>query len=431
MTDTVYRSNLSRSMKRLLVKSFSPLNRIDLPDSVGLDDRIANAYGSENSRGGISRRKFLKIGAVVAGALAVAGLGADYQLGGPVSQYFGYKQPHSGCNDASIVTCGNNTIITVNNSTSTATSTTSEPLSSLSLRLFFDYNGNGIQDNDEPSIADAKVLLKDRNGNVVSEGTTDSAGDVKLEDIRGIYALRLYVEADKKFRYTSLSNREFSTVSGGYPTVLLGGQGKVNIGLMEGFLTLPMTKSSNFKISKYYDLDPTIKNYLWWNGKRGVIGFNHDGIDYDTNEGEPIIAAMPSWVYKVEKGSISMSYGAFIINYGHGRKSFVSAGDFVPRGHLIGEVGSISSITKKPTGYNHLHLGLYSDSIPTPNLAGIDPFSPTFILESKNSGVWYSDLSKTITSSATDLLTWFPLPLNQNPNLVGYWTQKNEPHFSI
>ena len=60
-------------------------------------------------------------------------------------------------------------------------STSSSPaqLASLEGRLFFDYNGNGIQDPEEPAVPNAKLSLV---GPVKFEALTDSAGDYKIED---------------------------------------------------------------------------------------------------------------------------------------------------------------------------------------------------------------------------------------------------------
>ena len=64
-----------------------------------------------------------------------------------------------------------------------ATSSSSTQLASLQGKLFFDYNGNGKQDGDEPSIGDAKVQLKNALGNLVAEAATDTSGVFKIEDV--------------------------------------------------------------------------------------------------------------------------------------------------------------------------------------------------------------------------------------------------------
>ncbi|MCM8798040.1 MAG: carboxypeptidase-like regulatory domain-containing protein, partial [Candidatus Omnitrophica bacterium] len=107
---------------------------------------------------------------------------------------------------------------------------------------------------EEPAISKAKVYLKDNTGKVIAEAITDSSGDYKLEDVpAGSY--RLYVEADKKFRYMCRSREEFRAVKEGYD-VLLEESSKMDIGLMEGFLTSPFYKNRSTFVS-YVDLDPT------------------------------------------------------------------------------------------------------------------------------------------------------------------------------
>ncbi len=72
------------------------------------------------------------------------------------------------------------TLIPTSSSLSAASvSTSSAQLAFLEGRLFFDYNGNGIQDPGEPAVPNAKLSLV---GPLKFEALTDSAGDYKIED---------------------------------------------------------------------------------------------------------------------------------------------------------------------------------------------------------------------------------------------------------
>jgi hypothetical protein len=78
----------------------------------------------------------------------------------------------------------------------------------------------------------------------------------------------------------------------------------MNIGMMEGCLTLPLLKETKFQISNLYDWDPRIEHVKWWDGAvlvpgdttstRYRTGFdNHAGIDYSIEVGSPIVAPAP------------------------------------------------------------------------------------------------------------------------------------------
>jgi hypothetical protein len=49
------------------------------------------------------------------------------------------------------------------------TTTDTVKLTSVYGRLFFDYNGNGVQDEGEPAVVGASIQLKDDTGNVIAE----------------------------------------------------------------------------------------------------------------------------------------------------------------------------------------------------------------------------------------------------------------------
>ena len=184
--------------------------------------------------------------------------------------------------------------------TQTLSETTTETvrLASVYGKLFFDYNGNGLQDRDEPAIAGALVQLKDSAAKLVAEDRTDSSGDYTLEDVKaGSY--KLHLEADKRFTYMCTSPNEFRVVTDDYD-LPLESTVRTDVGLMEGFMTLPVSKPSSFTWDRYWDWDPNRNRYLWWNGRSGFnrdnnypSGFNHASIDYAMGESQPVLVSIP------------------------------------------------------------------------------------------------------------------------------------------
>jgi murein DD-endopeptidase MepM/ murein hydrolase activator NlpD len=227
----------------------------------------------------LNRRRFLRYGA---GAAAIAGSAlAGYE--------FGRWQTSLVPPSVSTVT-----------ETQTLHQTTTEiaKLASVHGRLFFDFNGNGVQNTGEPVVAGALVQLKDNVGKVIAEALTDSSGDYKLEDVKaGRYRLR--IEAESKFRYMCTSGSQFRPVSGDYD-LALNEPTKLDLGLMEGFLTLPFGKGTNFKQSIFVDLDPSSRVRDWKGGNFSYDG--HRGIDYDMPQLQKIVATAPGIIVEAEDG---------------------------------------------------------------------------------------------------------------------------------
>jgi len=233
----------------------------------------------------MDRRRFLKYAAagVTVGGAALAG----YEF----SRYQTALIPPS----ASTVTRTLNTSGTV---------TETVRLASLHGRLFFDYNGNGVQDREEPAVSGALVQLSDGAANVVAEGMTDSSGDYELEDVRtGSY--RLHVEADKRFRYMCTSAEEVTELARGYKVTLNGSSNQMNIGLMEGFLTLPFPRDSvrgqwdRKNAEGYYttfvDIAFPSSPPTDWRGGHATYE-HHDGTDFILDLDTPLIAPAPGVV---------------------------------------------------------------------------------------------------------------------------------------
>lgn len=299
--------------------------------------------------------------------------------------------------------------------------------------MFFDYNGNGKQDNGEPAVSGAKVQLKNTLGNVVADAVTDSVGAFKLEDLP-VDDYRLLPIADSKFDYMCTSPSELVSIGDGYAIPLSEGTIDLNIGLMEGFLTLPLTSKTDYTIASYYDRDPDPATYLWWNGEQGLscelkpgnyCNYNHPGIDYEMKMGETLVAQAPGLVYKT--GSDSGGPYMFILHpnglvtgHGHFSKPLVSEGATVQRGQPVALSGA-----EGPTGtipHDHVSL-IYGPS----RRYAIDAYAPEFKMTEQYSG--YYDMISVLKDGN---FQWITLPVNdQNPNLNSYWTKSNDPQFAL
>lgn len=356
----------------------------------------------------LNRRGFLKYAGAGAAVVGASALGLNY-----VSQ-----NPSRTTQTASTLSRLSTTTI------SSTSSAQSVQLASLQGRLFFDYNGNGKQDGEEPAVDGVLVQLKDGTGNVVAQTLTDSSGDYKLDDVAtGSYTL--HVDADKKFQYMCDSPYGFSSLQKGW-YVPLRQDTTQDLGLMQGFLTLPIAPNTTYKVGRYYDWDPKIGHVKWWNGKEfdwsnpahGAWNDSHTGTDFDTSEGQLVIAPAPGRVIFAGIGltpeslEIDIEHDLkFMSACHHLSKILVSVGERVSRGQTIGKVG------KTGTYYPHLHLDLYQTS---PIIMTFDPYRPTFIVPEDQSGCWaVKDGQK----------YWCHLPVADNPNLLNFWTEDNDPQY--
>jgi len=266
-------------------------------------------------------------------------------------------------------------------------------LASLTGRLFFDYNGDGIQDKNEPAVSKARVYLTDSFGKLIAEAVTDSSGDYKIEDVpSGIY--RLNIEADKKFRHMCTSREEVRAVKDGYEVELTSRENNFNIGLMEGYLTLPFAKGTIETSKRMYpdeDPDPHYTAFRDWKGGKDTSN-SHPGTDFFVAPNTKIRAAAPGKVMYIDwtKGNSAVqvlhfdgrwtSYahlGTVEIEYSRGKNPIV-------RGAVIGTPSTNIKVVKRV----HLHFG-FSDK-----KGYIDPYR--------------------------DLL---------NPSAISWWTKDNDPQY--
>jgi len=352
----------------------------------------------------VDRRRFLKYAGATAAVVGASALG------------LGYLSPQS----PSIV--GSTASATATTKLTTASSDTSSQLASLRGRLFFDHNGNGVQDGEEPSVPGALVQLKDYvYGKVVAETLTDSSGDYRLEDVRmGDYNLHISTEhlSHQGFRYMCRSPDEFRPVTEDY-NAQLHGSVTMDVGLMEGFLTLPVSPETEYRIGRFYDWDPDPKKSLWWNGRTGNEPWNHSGIDYDTREGEDVVAPAPGKLYPIERGpqgqlSLGLHHPDAELSTCYNHLSKVLNKVYVARGEKIAETGSTGA------SYPHLHFNT-AKKISNYD-AFLDPYRPLFALNKKNNGYWARHQGNDV---------WQAVVSDTNPNLDNFWTKDNDPQYSL
>jgi murein DD-endopeptidase MepM/ murein hydrolase activator NlpD len=247
--------------------------------------------------------------------------------------------------------------------------------------------------------------------------TTGPDGSYTLKGVpRGKQQVRLSAPG---FRYISLSVEAFQPAERPV-AVTVEKDTRRDWGLMQGFLTLPFVKDTPFSIGRYYDHDPTEGHVLWWNGNsydynnQPGKGYddNHTGTDFDAEQGTLVVAAAPGYVaavYSTSGGSnvVEIQHpNSFYTVYHHLSEFLVKEGQQVTRGTPIGKVGMSG------TFYPHLHFEF------GPRGNALDPYVPIF----PSKGYWHWDPS-------SQRMIWFTVKSDTNPNMLGYWTETNTPHF--
>jgi murein DD-endopeptidase MepM/ murein hydrolase activator NlpD len=159
-----------------------------------------------------------------------------------------------------------------------------------------------------------------------------------------------------------------------------------NVGLMQGFLTLPYQQNLDNKpiLWTYTDLDLRIGYRLDWTGNNNQVWIGdqtiwndvipgvydqHQGTDWVMPVGTPIIAMAYGTIFNSEGGypnnyaryvrqtiDITGVPEVYLITYGHNSTNLVNVGDFVRRGQIIGLSGNDAGlIITNP----HLHLSYW------------------------------------------------------------------------
>lgn len=372
----------------------------------------------------IPRRNFLKY-TVGLGATAAIGAAAYYYLGirpGPVvpPQTSVTTSPYTSVTSATSLTASSLT-------TPTQPPATTEKLASLNGRLFFDFNGNGIQDGEEPAVSKATVQLKDNTGKIIAEAVTDSSGDYKLEDVlTGSHML--YVKADKKFGYMCSSIGEVRSVKENYGIFLSESRKneKMNIGLMERFLTLPFPKKVPIyvdpKMGDYFDHDPG-PDALWWNGKRlpaprpHMPEYAHPETDFFMPKGTEVKAAVSGKVSSAKTESNGLKWISLTHLEGYGT-TYLHVGEIkVPVGAYVNRGDTIALSSNTGTGSSddfHTAFQLWR-YMPDGNHYCIDPYSP---VAGVAKGAWIA-------------VSWKWYPSDEGWISQGYWTKFNDPQYSL
>ena len=302
--------------------------------------------------------------------------------------------------------------------TSTPTATPM-PVYTLSGTVFFDYNGSGIQDEGEPPIEGAEIGLRKHRRNPGEEKlelsvVTNGVGEYLFTDLPADDYLIGITSSDENdpaqaFRYVSLSLEEFQPIEE-VLRVAIDGDTRRDLGLMQGFLTVPLRCGDidNAPLVSYFDLQPGpgVRNYLgdvtvasWHPLVCGTLE-DHFGIDWGASEGTPIVASAPgiaNYAGEVETAGYGMSLHVTLEHkvairpdwltktvYGHLSEILVSFGQQVSRGQVIGLSGSTGS--SEP----HLHWGLLIEKWnPTHVIEDMDPFRDLFGSDSKS--FWTKD----------------------------------------
>jgi hypothetical protein len=311
--------------------------------------------------------------------------------------------------------------------TSTATKTP-EPTFTISGTIFFDYNGSGLQDiahdmngneREEPGIANAHLCLN-HNPNIFGVDDescvlTSKDGSYSFVDIEEgthrLFVVSPYDEPEEAFRYINiwkgpviieayemngvqvpeqhLNDTEVMPIDDALIVRVDGIDVENNIGLMQGFLTLPFRDKeiNDYWLSNYVDLDINpgmVRNY---EGNEVMVydpsqyrdiegtGDQHNGLDFEGAEGLFVVSAAPSSrVYALvgepiqRANTVGMLHMGtdYASSLGHLDQWVVRQDQQLFRGQIIGTNGSTG------TSHPHIHFSFMINI--EPNNVYVDPF---------------------------------------------------------
>lgn len=270
----------------------------------------------------------------------------------------------------------------------------------LSVRVFHDYNGNGMPDEGEPPLSGVVIRIN----SIICQ--SDAYGVCEFGYLsKGEY--HLSIEARGEFAYILPWITKAIPVEDGL-NISLDKDKIQDIPLAEGTLTLPFPPGTHFTQSCFVDLDPGPDMRDWMGGTHTYNG--HKGTDYDMPENQTIVAAASGTVIEAEGGwpdnpkvnipnlGLKEDGNRVVIDHGYGVKTIychlnkvlVTVGQRVKRGQAIALSGNTGTATRGP--HLHFQVNVY-----------------------KEQGEWgkhvdpYRDLNV--------------------PDSVNYWTKDNDPQF--
>jgi hypothetical protein len=292
------------------------------------------------------------------------------------------------------------------------------PLSDLEGALFFDYNGNGLKDEAEPVIVGFGICTKIQEQEVCVNSDTEGKfrfGKIAPPDSE---ILLRFTDPNKDipslaFRYINiwkaeiiLAPYELNNINvpeqhlNDTSTILLNegittkAGSNINIGLMQGIVTLPLNPNGLAVLNKVMGFDQDISGGVMdftgstygcgapWECNKPAssqspyigTGNSHRGIDYgafNSPTGIPFFAAHAGYVAifigdnavngsralcvnistdKYINGSFDYPKKGFLTSYQHAANLAVKDGDYVYRGQFLGFVGNTG------TQWTHLHF---------------------------------------------------------------------------
>ncbi len=308
---------------------------------------------------------------------------------------------------------------------------TTEQLTTLSLGendlggyVFHDYNGNGILDESEPIVDDVEIVAQ---GYYATVRAQSQHGLYVFRNLpKGSY--RIYpVHPQNKFRYMCRSNEEVVDTRVGY-RVDFNGKQRLDMALMEGFLTLPFPKGVPIyvdpELGHYFYHGPG-PNALWWNDQHAPYDRPSNlhtpeeanpSTDFFMPIGTELKAAAPAVVNDIKTESDGVQWISLTHNYGYGttclhiEKALVPIGAHVNRGDTIALSGR--SGIKSPPDDIHTAFQLWRE-MPDGNYYCIDSYSP---VAGVPKGAWIAG-------------TWKWYPSNDDWISQGYWTKLNDPQY--
>jgi len=233
------------------------------------------------------------------------------------------------------------TTASVSSKTVSTTATTSLRTTDLELTLFADWNGDGGQQPDEPTLRDIPVEITGIDTDYKAVLLPDSDGRYWARNIPVGKQYHLVPKTDR-FRYLAISNADFRSMID-YRYFLDTPEPSLKLALMEGFLTLAFDNTVPIRIQSYPDLDPRPVYIRDWRGGTKTYD-GHGGTDFLMDK-KKIRAGAAGLLYVAAKGWPDNPLFA-------GDKIFKASGNFIWIDHLNGYYST----------YNHLEE-IYVDEV--------------------------------------------------------------------